>query len=149
MPCRWCCLHCVATHSFVCLFRTGVVYSSSSRYQVPDFFLGHVHTRSSPSPESGSSALERRTQARALFTRFGDGQYAVTSRTSSRTRARIRVARLHSIYWYVQRRYTRYICIYEVGVILSVVVLVSYSIIVAFHIYQRYVKCRDVYKIAR
>ena len=103
--------------SYDSFFRTGIVYSSSSRYQVPEFFPGYVHTRSSPSPESESSALERRTQARALFTRFGDGQYAVTSRTSSRTRARIRVARLHSIYWYIQQRYTRYICIYKLSLI--------------------------------
>ena len=34
-----------------------------------------------------------------------------------------------------------------ISVILRVVVLVSYSIIVVFHIYQRYVKCRNVYKI--
>ena len=99
--------------SYVALFRTGVVNSSSSRYQVPGFFPGYVHTRSSPSPEPESSALERRTRARALFTRFGDGRYAVTRRTSSRTRARIRVARLHSIYWYIQQRYTRYVRIYR------------------------------------
>ena len=94
--------------SYVAFFRTGIVYSSSSRYQVPGVFPGYVHTRSSPSPEPESSALERRTRARALFARFGDGQYAITRRTSSRTRAPIRVARLQSIYWYMQQSYTIY-----------------------------------------
>ena len=78
--------------SYVAFFRTGIVYGSSSRYQVPGFPPGYVHTRSSPSPEPESSALERGSRARALFTRFGDGRYAVTRRTSSRTRA----ARLHA-----------------------------------------------------
>ena len=95
------------TASYVALFRTGIVYSSSSRYQVPRFFLGYMHTRWSPSPEPESSALERRTRARALFTRLRDGRYAVTRRTSSRTRAPIRFARLQSIYWYIQQRYIR------------------------------------------
>ena len=89
---RWPChvdvaVYIVSLHiaSYVAFFRTGIVYSSSSRYQVPGYFPAYVHTRSSPSPESESSALERRIRARALFTRFGDRRYAVTRRTSSRT----------------------------------------------------------------
>ena len=39
-------------------------------------------------------AIEPEARARALLTRFGDGRFAVTHRTCSRTRARIRVARL-------------------------------------------------------
>ena len=43
--------------SYVAFFRTGTnAYSSSGRYQVPGFFPGYVHTRSSPSPEPESRA---------------------------------------------------------------------------------------------
>ena len=61
-------------------FRTGNVNSSSSstRYQVPGFFPGYMRMRSSPSPKPVSRALELRTRARALLTRFGDGRYAVS-----------------------------------------------------------------------
>ena len=72
--------------SYVAFFRTGIVYSSSSRYQVPGVFPGYVHTPSNPSPDPDLSALEHRTRTRAPFNRFG---YAVSRQISSRTRAPI------------------------------------------------------------
>ena len=74
--------------------------ADSSRYQVPGF-PGYMHMRSNPSPEPESCALELWARARALLTRFGEGRYAVTHRTSSRTRARIRVARLRMPHLFV------------------------------------------------
>ena len=67
VPCRWCCLHCVAIYIswYVAFLRAGiVVYSSNSWYQVTGIFPdGYVHTRSSQSSQPESSAREHRTRA--------------------------------------------------------------------------------------
>ena len=133
--------------SYVAFFRTGTnAYSSSGRYQVPGFFPGYVHTRSSPSPEPESrarvpspsplrSSVGPEPEPSSLDSEMDDT--LVTRRTSSRTRARIRVAWLHSIYWYIQQRYTRYIYMYRYNVKSSSACIVFYNCI--SYIYQRYV----------
>ena len=84
MACRWSCLDCAAIASYVAPFRTGSVCSRKSKYPVPGTSPGYVYTRSSPSPEPESSALESRTRSRVVFSRVGDRRYAVTPLTLSR-----------------------------------------------------------------
>ena len=71
---RWCCLPCVAIASYVAFFRTGIVYSSRSRYQVPGFFSGvRAYARERvPSPSLPRSSLGPEPEPSSLDSEMDD-----------------------------------------------------------------------------
>ena len=70
---------------------TKLVSNTNTLYRVRAYAL---------EPESRARVLRARVSDLNLSPRFVDGRYAVNPRTSSRTRAIIRVARLQRLYWY-------------------------------------------------
>ena len=87
---------CRYADNFACRFlsyRYGIPQHYEAAIKCKDFISGTFVRARARVPRA-------RVSDPSLGLRFGDGRYAVNPRTSSRTRALIRVARLQRLYWY-------------------------------------------------